>query len=155
MLLSLSAAAARAAELRAAGKTLVFTNGVFDLLHAGHVDYLQAARALGDALFVGVNDDQSARASKGPGRPFLPAADRARLLAALRCVDGVIVFPERTAEAVIAALRPAVYAKGGDYADKPLPERALVESIGGRVVLLPLLPDRSTTALIERIRGGG
>ncbi|MBI4770039.1 MAG: adenylyltransferase/cytidyltransferase family protein [Chloroflexi bacterium] len=151
-ILSLPEAVRQANELRGAGKLLVFTNGVFDLLHAGHLDYLEAARALGDALFVGLNSDDSARGLRGLARPFLPAPDRARLLAALRAVDAVIPFPEPTAVELVRALRPAIYVKGGDYAHKGLPERPAVEGYGGRVVLLPLLPGRSTSELIERIQ---
>ena len=140
------------ATLRQAGKTLVFTNGHFDLLHVGHLDYLEKARALGDALFVGVNGDESSRRLKGAGRPIVPAVERARLIAALRPVDGVIVFDDDTADALITALRPEIYVKGGDYAGKALPERAAVEACGGRVELIDFLPGRSTTRLIERIR---
>jgi rfaE bifunctional protein nucleotidyltransferase chain/domain len=150
--LSLSEARAQRERLRAAGQTLVFTNGHFDLLHVGHLDYLERARALGDALFVGLNDDASSARLKGPGRPLVPAAERARLLAALAPVDAVIIFAGDTAHDLIAALRPDIYAKGGDYAAKPLPERALVESYGGAVHLIDYLPDHSTTNLIARVR---
>jgi rfaE bifunctional protein nucleotidyltransferase chain/domain len=139
-------------RLRVAGKTLVFTNGHFDLLHAGHLDYLEKARALGDALFVGVNGDTSTQALKGSRRPIMPAADRARLIAALCCVDAAIIFETLTAIDLISALKPEIYVKGGDYRDQDLPERPTVESYGGRVVLIDLLPERSTTALIARIR---
>ncbi len=139
-------------RLRQAGETLVFTNGHFDLLHLGHVDYLQKARALGDALFVGVNGDQSSRRLKGSGRPILPALERARLLGALRCVDAVIIFDVDTARDLLEALQPEVYAKGGDYASKPLPEREVVEGYGGRVELIDFLPGHSTSGLIEKIR---
>jgi rfaE bifunctional protein nucleotidyltransferase chain/domain len=115
MVLTLDQASAARQELRAAGKTLVFTNGIFDLLHAGHVASLEAARALGDALFVGLNSDDSARRLKGAARPLVPETDRARVLAALACVDAVLLFPEDTAEGLVAALRPEVYVKGGDY----------------------------------------
>ncbi len=139
-------------RLRIAGKTLVFTNGHFDLLHAGHLDYLEKARALGDALFVGVNGDRATEALKGPGRPIVPAVERARLIAALCCVEGVIIFDALTADELILALRPEIYVKGGDYRERPLPERQTVESYGGRVTLIDLLPEHSTTALIARIR---
>ncbi len=139
-------------RLRAAGKTLVFTNGHFDLLHTGHLDYLEKARARGDALFVGVNGDSATRALKGAGRPIVPAADRARLLAALCCVDAAIIFEALTADELITALKPEIYVKGGDYRDRLLPERPTVEGYGGQVVLIDLLPERSTTALIKRIR---
>ena len=139
-------------RLRIAGKTLVFTNGHFDLLHVGHLDYLEKARTLGDALFVGVNGDASTEALKGSGRPIVPAADRARLIAALRCVDAAILFETLTADDLISALKPEIYVKGSDYRDRDLPERPTVERCGGRVVLIDLLPERSTTALIARIR---
>jgi rfaE bifunctional protein nucleotidyltransferase chain/domain len=139
-------------QLHAQGKTLVFTNGVFDLLHVGHLDYLEKARALGDALLIAINDDDSTRQYKGVGRPLVPALERARLLAALRAVDGVLLFPDPTADRLLAAIRPHIYAKGGDYAHKILPERPTVESYGGEVRLIEYLPDHSTTDLIRRIR---
>lgn len=139
---------------RRAGRDVVMTNGHFDLLHVGHVRYLQAAAALGDALLVGLNSDASTRARK-PGRPVVRQEERAELLAALGCVDAVVIFDELTAEALVDALRPDVYAKGGDW-NRPggpiPPEAALVEAYGGRVVFLPYLPDRSTSAIIARIR---
>ncbi len=150
--LTLDEARARRAAWRTAGAVVVFTNGHFDLLHVGHLDYLEKARALGDVLLVGVNGDASTERLKGAGRPLVPAVERARLLAALTPVSGAIVFEDDTAHALIAALEPDVYVKGGDYHDKPLPERALVESMGGRVVLIDSVPDRSTTRLIARIR---
>jgi rfaE bifunctional protein nucleotidyltransferase chain/domain len=139
-------------SLRAANQTLVFTNGHFDLLHVGHLDYLEKARMLGDALWVGINGDASSSRLKGSGRPLVPALERARLLAALRPVDTVTIFEDDTANALIEALQPDIYVKGGDYADKPLPERPIVERYGGRVVLIDYLPDHSTSALIARIR---
>ena len=139
-------------ELRRDGKTLVFTNGHFDLLHAGHLDYLEKARALGDALIVAVNGDASTRRLKGEGRPLVPAEQRARLLAALEPVSAVIVFEADTADDLLMALKPEIYVKGGDYADKPLPERATVEEYGGRVELVDFLAGHSTTSLIKRIR---
>lgn len=138
--------------LRQTGQTLVFTNGHFDLLHVGHLDYLEKAAALGHALFVGVNGDSSTQQLKGSGRPLVPASERARLLAALRVVAGTIIFEEETAHSLIEALKPDIYVKGGDYHTKILPERPLVESYGGRVVLIDYLPDHSTTNLIARIR---
>ncbi|MCU0475250.1 MAG: D-glycero-beta-D-manno-heptose 1-phosphate adenylyltransferase [Anaerolineae bacterium] len=147
--MSLSLADARALR---AGRRLVFTNGHFDLLHVGHLDYLEQARALGDLLIVGLNGDPSSERLKGTGRPIVPDHERARLLAALRCVDGVVVFYDDTAHGLIEALRPEVYVKGGDYHDKPLPERALVEAYGGRVVLIDLLAGHSTSELIRRVR---
>ena len=149
---------------RAGGRTLVFTNGVFDLLHLGHVRYLQEARSLGDVLVVGLNSDASVRRLKGPSRPLVPQAERAELLAALECVDHVVIFDTDTAEDLVASLQPEVYVKGGDYARpaaeaatasplpaKPLPEAEVVRSYGGRVVLVPYLKGYSTTELIERI----
>ena len=138
---------------------LVVTNGCFDLLHAGHVAFLAEARALGDALLVGLNSDSSTRALKGPNRPLVSEQDRAAVLLGLRMVDAVVIFDEATAGPLLAELRPAVYAKGGDYAlagtavGVPLPEEQVVRSFGGEIQLLPYLAGRSTTALIERIRG--
>lgn len=152
MLSDLAAAQQHREVLRRAGQTLVFTNGHFDLLHTGHLDYLEKARALGDALFVGINGDASTRRLKGEGRPLVPAAERARLLAALKPVTAALIFEEDTAHRLIEALEPDIYVKGGDYADKPLPERPLVERYGGRVVLIDYLPDHSTSALIARIK---
>ncbi len=151
-ILTLDEAVQRRRELAAGGGTLVFTNGHFDLLHVGHLDYLERARALGDALFVGVNDDASTRRLKGMGRPLIPALERARLVAALEPVSAAIVFSGDTADDLIRALRPEVYVKGGDYAHKGLPERSTVEGLGGRIVLIDLLPEHSTSALIARIR---
>ncbi|MCS6844516.1 MAG: D-glycero-beta-D-manno-heptose 1-phosphate adenylyltransferase [Caldilineales bacterium] len=155
-ILSLEEAAAWAAELRRQGRRVVFTNGCFDLLHRGHVAYLSEARRLGDALVVGLNGDRSVAALKGPGRPLVPAEDRAAVLAALRAVDAVVIFEDLTAEAVVAALQPDVYVKGGDWAagDRRPPEAAVVERYGGRVVYLPYLPGRSTSSLVARIREG-
>jgi D-glycero-beta-D-manno-heptose 1-phosphate adenylyltransferase len=151
-LISLEQAALNRARLRESGEKLVFTNGHFDLLHVGHLDYLEKARALGDALYVGVNGDPSTTHLKGTGRPLVPAAERARLLAALRPVTAVIIFEDDTADGLINALRPDIYVKGGDYAHKILPERSLVESYGGQVVLIDYLPNHSTTDLIARIK---
>ena len=139
-------------ELRNAGKTLVFTNGHFDLLHVGHLDYLEKARALGDALYVGLNGDASSARLKGRGRPLVPAQERARLLAALDPVDAVIIFDEDTAGSLLGALQPDIYVKGGDYAHKVLPERPTVEAYGGKVELIDYLPGHSTSGLIEKIR---
>jgi D-glycero-beta-D-manno-heptose 1-phosphate adenylyltransferase len=139
------------------GRTVVLTNGVFDLIHYGHVTYLETARRLGSLLIVGINSDASVRAIKGPLRPLVPETERAAVLAALRCVDYVIIFEEQTAEALVQALQPDVYVKGGDYAasqgepGKPLPEAAIVQGYGGRVELIPYLKGRSTSALIQRI----
>ena len=149
--LTLSEALTERQRLRQAGQMLVFTNGLFDLLHAGHVDYLERARSMGQALFVGLNDDASARRLKGEQRPIVPAPDRARLLSALQCVDAVILFSTNTAVSVVSILAPDVYVKGGDYRTRPLPEAEVVQAYGGRVELLDLLPERSTTTLIRRI----
>ena len=150
--LTLEEAAQLRADLRREGKTLVFTNGHFDLLHVGHLDYLEKARALGDALFVGLNGDASSRRLKGEGRPLVPALQRARLLAALQSVTAVIIFDEDTADNLLRALEPDIYVKGGDYENKVLPERETVEAYGGRVELIEYLPGFSTTELISRIR---
>jgi D-beta-D-heptose 7-phosphate kinase/D-beta-D-heptose 1-phosphate adenosyltransferase len=134
-------------------KMVVFTNGVFDLLHVGHVRYLQAARTLGQVLFVGLNSDLSTQKLKGPGRPLVPQAERAEILCALACVDYVMVFDEPTAERVVEILQPDVYTKGGDYADeaRSLPEAPIVQGYGGRVVLLPYTSGHSTTRIVERV----
>ncbi len=133
-------------------KKLVFTNGVFDILHAGHVRYLAQARALGDLLIVGLNSDASARAlGKGSGRPVNGENDRAEVLRALRSVDGVIVFDDATPERLIRALRPQVHVKGGDYRPDDLPEAAAVKEYGGEVRILPFLEGRSTTDLLRKL----
>jgi rfaE bifunctional protein nucleotidyltransferase chain/domain len=142
-------------RLRSARRAVVWTNGCFDLFHAGHVRSLQSARALGDVLVVGVNSDESVQRLKGSGRPILPAQERVELLAALECVGHVVVFDEDTPEECIRLLRPAVHCKGADYAPpngKPVPEAVLVESYGGRVEYLPLVSGLSTSALIQRIK---
>src|SRR5437763_11670845 len=124
----------RCEKLRSAGNKIVATNGCFDLLHVGHVRYLQAARALGDLLVVGINADTSVRRLKGPARPLVPEAERAELLAALECVDHVVSFEEDTPEALIADVRPHVHVKGGDYRPEDLPEASLVRELGGEVI---------------------
>jgi D-beta-D-heptose 7-phosphate kinase/D-beta-D-heptose 1-phosphate adenosyltransferase len=133
-------------------RRVVWTNGCFDLLHVGHVRSLEAAASLGDVLVVGVNADATVAALKGPGRPIVPAAERAEVVAALEVVDHVVLFDEPTPEAALDRLRPEVHTKGSDYADKPIPERAVVEAYGGTVELLPLVPGVSTTELAERLR---
>jgi D-beta-D-heptose 7-phosphate kinase/D-beta-D-heptose 1-phosphate adenosyltransferase len=138
--------------LRQSGKILVFTNGHFDLLHVGHLDYLEKARALGDVLFVGINGDPSTEQLKGTGRPIVPATERARLLKALKPVNEVIIFEDNTAIHLLQSLQPDIYVKGGDYHHKHLPERPTVESYGGKVILIDYLPNHSTTKLIQRIR---
>ncbi|HEY0636792.1 MAG TPA: D-glycero-beta-D-manno-heptose 1-phosphate adenylyltransferase, partial [Pseudonocardiaceae bacterium] len=142
------------AEHRAAGRRVVFTNGCFDVLHRGHVAYLNQARRLGDVLVVAVNGDDSVRRLKGPDRPVNGAADRAAVLAALSCVDHVTIFEEDTPVELLRRLRPEVYAKGGDYTIDRLPEAPVVAGYGGRVCILDHLADRSTTAVIARIRAG-
>jgi len=151
-LLTLPKALTLRESLRAEGKALVLTNGIFDLLHLGHLEYLERARALGEALFVGVNGDGSARQLKGDRRPFVPAVERARLIGALACVTAAVIFDDLTAIPLVRALRPEIYAKGGDYADKPLPEADAVREVGGRIVLIEYALDHSTTGLIARIR---
>jgi rfaE bifunctional protein nucleotidyltransferase chain/domain len=140
------------AELRAAGRRLVFTNGCFDILHVGHVRYLAAARRLGDALIVAVNSDRSVRALKGAGRPVMNEAERAELLAALAAVDFVTVFEEESPRRLIAELLPDVLVKGGDYAPEEIHGREEVEAAGGRVLALPYVEGASTTRIIERIK---
>jgi rfaE bifunctional protein nucleotidyltransferase chain/domain len=140
------------ARLRTAGRIVVFTNGVFDVLHPGHLRSLQHARRLGDALIVGINSDRSARAVKGPARPVTTARERAELLAALRSVDAVVIFDEDTPQAVIARLQPDVLVKGADWADDAIIGRDIVEARGGRVVRVQVEPGYSTTAIIEKIR---
>ena len=139
-----------AAVLREAGIRVVFTNGCFDILHAGHVRYLAAARALGDVLILGLNSDASVRRLKGEMRPVNTAEDRAEVVGALKSVDYVVIFGEDTAENLIAKVRPAVYAKGGDYTRETLPEARIVESYGGEVAFIPLVAGKSTTGIIER-----
>jgi D-glycero-beta-D-manno-heptose 1-phosphate adenylyltransferase len=142
------------------GEQGVFTNGCFDLLHLGHVRYLQEARALGDFLILGLNNDEGVRLLKGPGRPLVPEHERAEILAALTCIDYVTIFSEPTAGPLVGLLRPAIYVKGGDYAglgsDLPdtgrLPEARVVRAYGGVVRLIPYLPYHSTTELIEAIK---
>jgi rfaE bifunctional protein nucleotidyltransferase chain/domain len=138
-------------RLKAEGKTIVLTNGHFDILHVGHVDCLQRAKTLGDVLIVGLNSDASTRLLKGQKRPIVPQEERAQLLAALQCVDYVIIFEERTVERLIAVLRPEVYVKGGDWAIEDLPEAKVAEEHSVRVEILPQLPGRSTTDIIETI----
>ena len=153
-IVTLEQVVARAAAWRARGRCIVYTNGVFDLLHAGHVRTLEAARRLGDALVVGVNSDESTRRLKGPGRPLLPAQDRAALLAALAAVDLVVIYPETTSMTVLHALRPEIWAKGGDYdpATVNQEEKAYIESYGGRVAVVAHVPGISTTELVRRMR---
>lgn len=150
--LETEAVVTRIAALRGQGRRVVFTNGCFDLLHRGHITYLNQAKALGDVLVVGLNDDASVRRLKGESRPINSTDDRAQVLAALSCVDLIVPFSEDTPARLIEALRPDVYVKGGDYTRETLPEAPLVESLGGEVRLLSYLDDRSTTGIIERVR---
>lgn len=144
-------------KMRGEGRKLVFTNGCFDLLHAGHVRYLQAARALGDALAVAINGDESVRALKGDGRPLNRAVDRAEVIAALACVDHVIVFPEVRATQLLEKVRPAIYVKGGDYTTETLDaqERGSLERAGAEIRILPFEDGFSTSSLIEKIKESG
>jgi rfaE bifunctional protein nucleotidyltransferase chain/domain len=137
---------------RAAGRTVAFANGVFDLLHVGHVRYLQAAAREADLLVVGVNSDASARAIKGEGRPLMPASERAELIAALACVDHVVIFEETTCDEVLAALRPDVHCKGTDYTAATVPEAATVRGFGGRVAIVGDPKDHATREIIARLR---
>jgi rfaE bifunctional protein nucleotidyltransferase chain/domain len=141
---------ARAVQAR--GGTLVFTNGVFDLLHVGHARYLRAARALGDALVVAINSDRSVRAVKGPDRPLTPEAERAELLLSLACVDAAVIFDEDTPHAIITAIQPDVLVKGADWSPDAIIGRDVVEARGGQVVRIPLVEGRSTSNLIAAVR---
>ena len=140
-------------RMRATGRRLVVTNGCFDLLHLGHVTYLENARNFGDALLLGVNGDDAVRGLKGPGRPVNSEADRAAVLAALQSVDGVCIFTDTTATKFLAAAQPDIYVKGGDYTLETLnqDERRAVESAGGKIMLVPFVPGKSTTGLLEKI----
>ncbi len=139
--------------MRSSGTQLVVTNGCFDLLHLGHVSYLETARNQGDALLVGVNSDEAVLQLKGPGRPLNPENDRAAIVAALACVDAVCIFPDRTALRFLSAAQPDIYVKGGDYTLETLnqEERRLIEGLGGKIVLFPMVPGKSTTALLKKI----
>jgi D-beta-D-heptose 7-phosphate kinase/D-beta-D-heptose 1-phosphate adenosyltransferase len=136
---------------RSAGEKLVFTNGCFDILHLGHIRYLNEARALGDVLVVGLNSDRSVRECKGPARPIVPEAERAEVLAALECVDYVVVFDEPTPDRVIAAIVPDVLVKGADWGISEIVGRESVERAGGVVCSIPLVPGASTTSIIDRV----
>jgi D-beta-D-heptose 7-phosphate kinase/D-beta-D-heptose 1-phosphate adenosyltransferase len=139
-------------DLRASGKTIVFTNGVFDLLHIGHLRYLEEARRLGDALLIGVNSDRSVRLLKGSGRPITAEGERAEVLASLRCVDGVVIFDEETPRELIQAIQPDVLVKGSDWAEDAIVGRDIVEARGGRVVRVPIQAGHSTTRIVEKIK---
>ena len=150
-LFTLDEALRLATARRAEGKRIVLANGCFDLLHVGHIRYLQAARALGDVLIVGLNGDASVGRLKGPGRPLVPAAERAELVAALGGVDAVVVFDEDRADALVARLRPDVHAKGTDYREEDVPERGAVRAVGGRVAIAGDPKTHATRDLIQTI----
>ena len=152
--LSLPQAARWAAAARRRGRRVVATNGCFDLLHFGHISYLQRARALGDLLIVGLNGDRSVRELKGAGRPLVPQRQRAAVVAALACVDAVVIFPQKRAHRFLAIVRPDVYVKGGDYRPETLDarERAVLTTVGSRIRILPFVKGISTTRLIGKIR---
>jgi D-glycero-beta-D-manno-heptose 1-phosphate adenylyltransferase len=150
--LSIAEAASWVAAQRAAGRSVVFTNGVFDLVHPGHVTYLAAARAEGDALIVAVNSDRSVQANKGPSRPILPEQERAELLAALDVVDAVVIFDDETPAAIVAALQPDVLVKGADWAHDAIVGRDTVEARGGRVVRIDVVPGYSTSRIVARMQ---
>jgi rfaE bifunctional protein nucleotidyltransferase chain/domain len=140
-------------SLRQQGRVVVFTNGVFDILHPGHARYLEDARACGDALIVGINSDRSARSlAKGPDRPVHPELERAEVVAALRAVDAVVIFDEETPFAIVSALQPDVLVKGADWAADAIVGRDVVEARGGRVVCIPLAPGYSTSSILDRLR---
>ena len=153
-LLDVENAAELAARIRAGGGTVVFTNGVFDLLHPGHVRYLQEARALGDALIVGVNSDRSARSIKGPDRPINTDRERAEVLLALTSVDDVVIFDEETPHAIVSAIQPDILVKGADWGPDDIVGRDVVEARGGRVVRIALAPGHSTSLLVRRVQSG-
>jgi D-beta-D-heptose 7-phosphate kinase/D-beta-D-heptose 1-phosphate adenosyltransferase len=150
--LTSAAAAAFAEAQRRAGRRVVFTNGVFDLLHPGHLRYLQAARAEADVLIVGVNSDRSVRANKGPERPITPEGERAEILAALACVDAVAIFDEETPAEIIRLIQPDVLVKGADWAEDAIVGRDTVEARGGRVVRVPVEAGWSTSSILSKIR---
>jgi D-beta-D-heptose 7-phosphate kinase/D-beta-D-heptose 1-phosphate adenosyltransferase len=151
-ILTASALQAALSARRTRGERLVFTNGCFDLLHIGHTRYLQEAKKLGDCLIVGLNSDASVRAIKSNGRPIVPQAQRAEVLAALACVDYVVIFDEPDPRHLIASIQPDVLVKGGDWPIEQIVGREIVQARGGRVVSIPLIPDASTTALVQRIK---
>ena len=151
---SLAAVVEKARAARAAGKSVAMANGVFDLLHVGHVRYLQASRELADVLVVAVNSDASTRAYKGPGRPVVGEAERAELVAALACVDHVLVFDDTDVRGVLRALEPDVHVKGTDYTPDSIPERDVVLAYGGRVAVAGDPKDHSSTEMMRRLKGG-
>lgn len=151
-ILSLHQAILRFGRGKRNGRRVVFTNGCFDLLHPGHIETLEKARSLGDALIVGVNSDRGVREIKGPGRPIVPERERAEVLTALECVDAVVIFDEPTPREAVAALLPDVLAKGGDWSSDRIIGREEVEGAGGRVVAIPVVAGHSTSAMVEKIR---
>jgi rfaE bifunctional protein nucleotidyltransferase chain/domain len=150
---SLEEILSRLEAVRSRGGIVVLANGVFDLLHVGHLRYLEAARRLGDRLVVAINSDVSTRAYKGPGRPVVGEAERAELVAGLECVDDVVIFTEPNVERVLSVLRPEIHAKGTDYTAETVPERAIVVGYGGRVAICGDPKDHSSSALIDKTRG--
>ncbi|MHB8418170.1 MAG: adenylyltransferase/cytidyltransferase family protein [Myxococcales bacterium] len=152
-IVSLAEAVRRAAEVRARGGKLALANGVFDLLHVGHIRYLEAARALADLLVVAVNSDASVKLNRGPGLPLVPETERAEVVAALAAVDLVVLFAGPDVSEAVSALRPELHVKGRDYREETVPERALVESLGGRVVIAGDPKDHSSSALRARLEG--
>ena len=150
--LTLDAAATWAEDQRRAGRRVVFTNGVYDLVHPGHIDYLEAAKAAGDVLVVAVNSDRSVRANKGPSRPILPESERAELIAALRAVDAVVIFDAETPADIIQRVQPDVLVKGADWAADAIVGRDTVEARGGKVLRIDLVPGYSTTAIVEKVQ---
>ena len=153
-ILTLEEAILRFGREKRNGRRIVFTNGCFDLLHPGHIGSLEQARALGDALIVGLNSDASVRQLKGAGRPVLPERERAEILCALECVDAVVIFDEPTPREIISRLLPDVLVKGGDWPGDQIVGREEVEAAGGRVVSIPVVPGYSTTAMLRKIREG-
>lgn len=152
MLLERNLIAATCQEIRRSGKKIVFTNGCFDILHVGHVRYLTAAKSFGDILIVGLNTDSSVKLLKGETRPINNEKDRAEILLGLKAVDYVVLFGERTAENLVAEIRPEVYVKGGDYTLDKIPEAKIVQAYGGRVELVKFVDGHSTTNLIQKMR---
>ncbi|MBO6178309.1 MAG: D-glycero-beta-D-manno-heptose 1-phosphate adenylyltransferase [Selenomonadaceae bacterium] len=152
MILDLNDAKTLVSILQKSGKQVVFTNGCFDILHRGHVDYLEKARKLGDFLIIGVNSDSSVKKLKGESRPINNENDRAFVLDALKCVDAAVIFSENTAERLVSELKPDIYAKGGDYTIDTLPEGQIVLKNGGKVEIIPFVDGYSTTKTIERMK---
>lgn len=152
-LISLDEAKSRVRSLQKRGKCVVFANGCFDLLHVGHIRYLQAARREGDHLLVGLNGDESVRLLKGPGRPLMPELERAEILSGLECVDGIVIFNDDTADRILECLRPDVHAKGTDYSRQSVPERETVLGYGGKIAIVGDPKEHSTRDFLSRMRG--